>query len=479
MAEVLPLLAFWLWSCLCWGCAQPILRRYSALAQWPVFYWLLCLVCSLPLWPALSWQAHWIVPPRLLLDSFNHASHWVGNAHHPELPHVVSWSEPFAVTIWSLCGLGVSVRLWQLARQWRQLQQLAAVAAPVSVTTLLADFPAPLRTEAAAVFARMQRHQIQLRQQQASTPPFVFGWGRLYLILPSHFHQLAAEDRWLMLQHELCHIRRRDPQQLLLWRLLGALCWFNPVLSRLERAFTHAMELTVDQQVLAQQPALAYRYGQVLLHSLKSQQQTCSPQAGFAQHAAEDSFYRQRLLLLFQPATGVAAVAVKGQRRWWAAAILLLVCLVHLLRSQWQLLPTAPLQWQWPLQQVVVNSAFGVKSALRQYRPHTGLDLAGNTGDLVMAAAAGTVLVADSHSLHANLGHAVLIDHGDGYQTLYAHLQQSQVDPGQQIAAGAPIGLVGSTGKATGPHLHFELLHHGHAQDPILWLPQFSGQQVQ
>ncbi len=475
MLEVLPLLAFGLWSCLCWGSVQPILRRDAALAQWPGFYWLLGLVCSLPLWPVFSWQANWIVPPRLLLDSFSQASHWVGSAHHAELPNVVSWSEPFAVAIWSLCGLGVSVRLWQLGRQWRHLQHLAAVSTPLSITTLLADFPESLRTEATAAFAHLQRHQIQLRQQQAATSPFVFGCWRLYLILPSHFQQLAAEDRWLMLQHELCHIQRRDPQQLLLWRLLGALCWFNPVLSRLERAFIRAMELTVDQQVLAQQPTLAYRYGQVLLRCLKSQQQTCSPQAGFAQHAAEDSFYRQRLFLLFQP----VPAAAYGQRRWWAAAILLLVCLVHLFRSQWQLFPSAPLQWQWPLQQVTINSAFGVQSALRQYRPHTGLDLDGNSGDLVMAAAAGTVLVADSHSLHANLGHVVLIDHGDGYQTLYAHLQQSQVRPGQHIAAGAPIGLVGSTGKATGPHLHFELLHDGQAQDPRVWLPQLVGQQGQ
>ena len=64
-------------------------------------------------------------------------------------------------------------------------------------------------------------------------------------------------------------------------------------------------------------------------------------------------------------------------------------------------------------------------------------------------------------------GNYIIINHGSGYQTLYAHLTKSLVKSGQNVAQGAKIGLVGSTGYSTGPHLHFEVLVRGDYVDPL------------
>ena len=63
-------------------------------------------------------------------------------------------------------------------------------------------------------------------------------------------------------------------------------------------------------------------------------------------------------------------------------------------------------------------------------------------------------------------GHNVLLDHGAGVQSRYAHLQQTSVTPGQRVERGQAIGLSGNTGRSTGPHLHYEVLVNGRAVDP-------------
>jgi murein DD-endopeptidase MepM/ murein hydrolase activator NlpD len=86
-------------------------------------------------------------------------------------------------------------------------------------------------------------------------------------------------------------------------------------------------------------------------------------------------------------------------------------------------------------------------------RFHSGLDIAAPSGTPVVATAAGTVI---SAGWNGGYGKAIVIQHSDTQQTLYGHLSEISVQPGQQIVQGTTIGLVGSTGNSTGPHLHFE-----------------------
>ncbi|MEX2054376.1 MAG: peptidoglycan DD-metalloendopeptidase family protein [Candidatus Colwellbacteria bacterium] len=90
-------------------------------------------------------------------------------------------------------------------------------------------------------------------------------------------------------------------------------------------------------------------------------------------------------------------------------------------------------------------------------RPHNGMDIAAPTGTEVKAGANGVVARVDYNGLNYQYGRYVLIDHGNGLSTLYAHLSASNVAQGQSVGRGDLIGYVGSTGFSTGPHLHFGL----------------------
>jgi len=98
---------------------------------------------------------------------------------------------------------------------------------------------------------------------------------------------------------------------------------------------------------------------------------------------------------------------------------------------------------------------------------HRGVDIAAPEGTAVAAAADGVVSLADdSFQLH---GQTVVVDHGHGVSTLYLHLSRIEVSPGERVAQGQTIGRVGSSGVATGPHLHFAVYAYHEAVDPLFW----------
>lgn len=119
----------------------------------------------------------------------------------------------------------------------------------------------------------------------------------------------------------------------------------------------------------------------------------------------------------------------------------------------------------WPLRGRV-TSRFGLRRhpifRLRQF--HQGVDISAAMGAPVRAAFDGMVLYA---GWFGGYGKLVVIDHGDGFSTLYGHLSTIDIGPGQQVTRGQVIGRVGSTGYSTGPHLHFEIRHRGKPINPL------------
>jgi murein DD-endopeptidase MepM/ murein hydrolase activator NlpD len=98
---------------------------------------------------------------------------------------------------------------------------------------------------------------------------------------------------------------------------------------------------------------------------------------------------------------------------------------------------------------------------------HEGIDITAATGTPIRAAASGTVIHSGWLGGYGNL---VVIDHGNGLATAYAHASALLVGVGQQVSQGQTIALVGSTGNSSGPHLHFEVRVNGVAVDPLLYL---------
>ena len=98
---------------------------------------------------------------------------------------------------------------------------------------------------------------------------------------------------------------------------------------------------------------------------------------------------------------------------------------------------------------------------------HAGLDFPGNTGDIVKSTAKGVVIGA---GWYRGYGKCVRILHANNYQTLYAHLSKIKVKVGEKVTAGVPIGKIGSTGRSTGPHLHYEVRLNDKPLNPNLFL---------
>ncbi len=105
---------------------------------------------------------------------------------------------------------------------------------------------------------------------------------------------------------------------------------------------------------------------------------------------------------------------------------------------------------------------------------HTGIDIAGSGayGTNILAANDGIVIyVKNTYVPGKGYGKYLIIDHGGGYSTLYAHCSSLSVKKGDVVSRGDVIAKVGSTGNSTGPHIHFEIRVDGKAQDPLLWFP--------
>ena len=103
---------------------------------------------------------------------------------------------------------------------------------------------------------------------------------------------------------------------------------------------------------------------------------------------------------------------------------------------------------------------------LKVQKFHNGVDFAAPSGTAILAAYSGNVVAA---SYNSSMGNYVMIDHGDGLTTLYAACSKVDVNEGDPVKAGTPIAAVGSTGRSTGPHLHFEVRQDGVPQNPTVY----------
>ena len=118
-----------------------------------------------------------------------------------------------------------------------------------------------------------------------------------------------------------------------------------------------------------------------------------------------------------------------------------------------------PGRFLWPASGVITQG---------YHKYHGAIDIANNQGTPLIAPDGGTVTFA---AWSGGLGNAVQIDHGDGFATTYGHLHTIQVQVGQRVERGQQIGLMGTTGHSTGPHLHFIVTYNGGILNPMNYLP--------
>jgi murein DD-endopeptidase MepM/ murein hydrolase activator NlpD len=136
--------------------------------------------------------------------------------------------------------------------------------------------------------------------------------------------------------------------------------------------------------------------------------------------------------------------------------------LEHVISHTGKLVAKLPLRW--PVRGSV-NSEYGRRRSPWTGKPaqHEGIDIGTSSGTPVESPAAGRVIAA---SLGPAYGKYVMLDHGNGVRSRYGHLQELDVRPGDRVEKGQVIGLVGRTGRSTGPHLHYEVLVQGKPVNP-------------
>lgn len=188
------------------------------------------------------------------------------------------------------------------------------------------------------------------------------------------------------------------------------------------------------------------------------------------------------------PLAAVQAGALIGSARSWlrVGTLTLGVLLVLPLLAAAALVaalvpPDGALAWQMPVV-APISQGFGCtafereppSAACPRQTPffHAGVDLAAPSGTPVRAVGSGVARIPPEPAPGFGYGKHVLLQHGPGLSSRYAHLSAILVAPDAPVTPGQVIGLVGSTGNSSGPHLHFEVLVLGRAVDPLAWLQQ-------
>lgn len=123
-----------------------------------------------------------------------------------------------------------------------------------------------------------------------------------------------------------------------------------------------------------------------------------------------------------------------------------------------------------PLMNATVTSQFGARTdpvTGEKEAGHHGIDLAASPGSKIYCYADGAVTAAEQTAVYGN---CVTVDHGDGLESFYGHMSEILVSAGQRVRAGEPLGIIGSTGKSTGVHLHFEIRRDGERVDPAPYI---------
>ncbi|WP_299588273.1 M23/M56 family metallopeptidase [uncultured Microbulbifer sp.] len=319
----------------------------------------------------------------------------------------------------------------------------------------------------------LAKNNIEVIFTKAKCSPFVFGLINLKLVLPSYLMSMDAREKSLVIEHELTHIKRRDPILIMSVHILGCFLWFAPFIRWFKEQFLWAVELSCDRQVLRRSASGSGKiYARAMLRTLRQCAETASYKGGVAfstfDTISQVSFFKRRMINIMDASHGgTPPEKLKlGVLRVSLIFFTLLFTVGGVLVNP-GLSAASPDGGGWivPIKNARVSSQFGDLSSIRK-NPHRGTDFAAALGTVIVAPAGGVIVVSTDHYKHKNYGKIIIIDHGDNSQTLYSHLDSREVEVGQKVKAGQKIGTVGVSGKVTGPHLHFELIEHGERVNP-------------
>ncbi len=298
----------------------------------------------------------------------------------------------------------------------------------------------------------------------------VHGFFRPIILMPmSLLDRVSVNDAILMGAHEMAHIKRGDTWLFAYATAVKAIFWFNPFIHRIAARANLAAEQAADALVIAR-GASRKQYAHCFVEGLRF-----AAGAPRGDHALVPSFTpfdkrsrRERLDAILSKTGGSPMLSLANKIGLTlsiiaaAAVAFAQAALAVAPKPPEEALPETPVEGR-------ITSEFGSIRVIsgESTPPHNGVDVKAPRGTAVRAAGDGKVIDATKrYKGQTAWGNVVVIDHGHGLITRYAHLDSYTVKKGDRVAAGEAIGAVGSTGKATGPHLHFEVIQDGANIDP-------------
>ncbi len=298
----------------------------------------------------------------------------------------------------------------------------------------------------------------------------VHGFIRPTILMPMCLlDRVSVRDAILMGAHEMAHIKRGDTWLFALITIVKAVFWFNPFIHRIAARTNLAAEQAADALVISR-GANRRQYAQCFVEGLRF-----AAGAPRGDHALVPSFTpfdkrsrRERLNAILSKTGGASLLGAPKK----TGLVLCIIAATGLAFAQ-AALAVAPKPPEEALPQSPVDGevtfGFGKKSKLLrgERKTHEGIDIKAPRGTDIRAAGGGKVIDATKrYKGQTAWGKVVVIDHGHGLVTRYAHLDGYVVQKGDRVEAGEVIGTVGSTGKSSGPHLHFEVIQDGVNIDP-------------
>jgi len=285
----------------------------------------------------------------------------------------------------------------------------------------------------------------------------------------------GKSDYNLVIAHELAHVRQRHTMDLFLVEFVHILLWFNPLIILYKRTLKECHEFLADDAVL--------KDGIPLLDYARSHQKEAIARSNrkLASYF-EGSSLKRRLLMAIKKEKPYAGLRYLIIIPLLIGALLVFSCSAKPTELS---LETSENVFNFPLRPDAsyrISENFSLNRMhpiLGINRPHPGIDINASIGTPVLASDNGVVKEISNSRARNGYGMYVLIEHSNGYETFYAHLNKTLVKEHEVILRGQVIGEVGNTGMVIGPHVHFEIRKDGIAVDPADYIIALDKDQKQ
>lgn len=305
--------------------------------------------------------------------------------------------------------------------------------------------------------------------------PCIYGLFKPYILLPQNIEEkIDVEELKYVLAHELAHFKRKDIFTYILIHILQIIYWFNPIIWYGLFRMKNDCEIACDALALSSfERDEKEDYGLCIIHLLEKNRPKLNSIIT-TEFINTKKYIKRRIIMIKKFKEGsykISFLAILG---------FVLIAGIFLNNEGIEVVakPAGKMsdvieeevkvkEMLWPVPEYTrISSTFGKKihPVSNEEITHTGIDIPAPEGVNIVAAANGKVVFAEFED---GYGKTVIIDHGNGLATLYAHCSELLVKENDEVTSGTEIAKIGTTGKSTGPHLHFEVRKDGEVVQPL------------